>query len=61
MDIAKRIANLGEYDAKMALLHMVQEKGQALWCDTCPCGCESPSREKCMDVVLDKALEEVGS
>ena len=61
MDIAKRIANLGEYDAKAALLHMIQEAEKVLWCDSCPCGCDSPSREKCMDFILDKALEEVRS
>ena len=59
MDIGKQISDLSEYDAKTALLHMVRSAEKALDCATCPAGCKRPSKEACLDRILDEALEDL--
>lgn len=58
MSVAKRIADMGEFDAKAALLYMVNKCEETLHCDVCPAGCKDPSRESCMDRILDEAIKE---
>lgn len=59
MDIGKRISDMSEHDAKVALLHMVHSAERALDCSICPAGCKHPSKEVCLDRVLDEALEDI--
>lgn len=59
MDIGKRISDLSEHDAKIALLHMVRSAERALECATCSAGCKHPSKEVCLDRILDEALEDL--
>ncbi len=58
MSIGERVADLSEIDAKTALLYMLRSAERALECATCPAGCEKPSREMCINRILDEALKE---
>lgn len=55
---AKRIADMSEFDAKAALLYMVNKCEETLHCDVCPAGCKDPSTEACKERILDEAIRD---
>lgn len=59
LKLIDKVVGLPESKAKLALLALLLRTEETLDCEECPVGCERPSWESCLNMILDDVLAEV--